>query len=99
MRFRSGKRPVADQNEDGSRPMSSLKELQDLIQEKYGLDPTKLDPTASMRDSGVDSLALVEFVWAVEDRFSISIPDDYTQIESLSDLAAVVDKVRAAQTA
>ncbi|MFM2067467.1 MAG: hypothetical protein RLZZ584_2376 [Pseudomonadota bacterium] len=79
--------------------MSSLKELQDLIQEKYGLDPSKLDPTASMRDSGVDSLALVEFIWAVEDHFSISIPDDYTQIESLSDLAALVDKVRAAQTA
>jgi acyl carrier protein len=97
--FRGGKRRVADQHEDGSRPMSSLKELQDLIQEKYGLDPTKLDPAASMRESGVDSLALVEFVWAVEDRFSISIPDDYTQIESLSDLAAVVDKVRAAQTA
>jgi acyl carrier protein len=78
---------VADGHDDGNRTMSSLKELQDLIQEKYGLDPSKLDPNASMRNSGIDSLGLVEFLFAVEDHYGISLPDD------------VVDKLRAAQTA
>ena len=40
--------------------MSSLKQLQDLIQEKYKIDPATLDPDASMLDQGVDSLALAE---------------------------------------
>lgn len=75
---------------------SSLQELQALIQEKYGLDPSTLDPTASMRGAGIDSLALVEFLFEVEDRYQISLPDD-NGIDSLADLAAVVDRLRAAQ--
>ncbi len=46
--------------------MSSLKELQDLIQQKYGIDPATLDPHASIRSAGLDSLALVEFLFEVE---------------------------------
>jgi acyl carrier protein len=79
--------------------MSSLKELQDLIQEKYGLDPAALDPHASMRDKGFDSLALVEFVFAVEDHFKISMPDQDVNIDTLAELAAMVDKALAAQAA
>ena len=77
--------------------MSSLKELQDLIQEKYGLDPAALDPHASMRDKGFDSLTLVEFVFAVEDHFKISMPDHDVNVDTLAELAAVVDKTLAAQ--
>ena len=79
--------------------MSSLKELQDLIQEKYGLDPAALDPHASMRDKGMDSLTLVEFVFAVEDHFKISMPDQDVNIDTLAELAAMVDKALASQAA
>ena len=79
--------------------MSSLKELQDLVQEKYGLDPVKLDVNASMRGSGIDSLALVEFMFAVEDRYGISMPERQADIDTLAELAALVDQVRSSQTA
>ena len=79
--------------------MSSLKELQDLIQQKYGLDASALDPHASMRASGVDSLALVEFLFDVEDRYGISIPGDDPHLDTLAELAQIVDQLRAAQTA
>lgn len=79
--------------------MSSLKELQDLIQEKYGLDPATLDPHASMRGSGIDSLALVEFLFEVEDKYGISLPARDASVDTLADLAAVVDRMRAAQAA
>jgi acyl carrier protein len=78
--------------------MSSLTELQALIQEKYGIDPATLDPDASMRNAGIDSLALVEYLFEVEDRYQISLPDD-NSIDTLNQLAAVVDKLRAQQTA
>jgi acyl carrier protein len=77
--------------------MSSLKELQDLIHEKFGIDPATLDPHASMREKGLDSLALVEFIFAVEDRFGITISDEESNVDTLAELAARVDKVRAAQ--
>ena len=78
--------------------MSSLKELQDLIQEKYGIAPTELDPNTSMREKGLDSLALVEFLFAVEDHFHINLPDVDSNVDTLAELAAVVDRVKAAQT-
>jgi acyl carrier protein len=79
--------------------MSSLKQLQELIQEKYGIEMATLDPTESMRDKGFDSLALVEFLFAVEDRFSITLPDNESNVDTLAELATVVDKARASQAA
>ena len=79
--------------------MSSLKELQDLIHDKFGIDPATLDPNASMREKGLDSLALVEYLFAVEDHFGISISDDHANVDTLSELALVVDKLKAAQAA
>ena len=79
--------------------MSSLKDLQDLIQEKYGIEPTALDPNASIRAAGLDSLALVEFLFAVEDRFGISLPDQPADLDTLAELAGVVDHILSTQTA
>ncbi|KQW55255.1 MULTISPECIES: acyl carrier protein [unclassified Variovorax] len=80
--------------------MSSLKELQDLIHEKYDIEPSKLDPHASMRETGgLDSLALAEFLFAIEDHFGITMPDEDASIDTLAELALLVDKVRAAKTA
>jgi acyl carrier protein len=74
---------------------STLKELQDLIQEKYGLDASQVDAHASLRASGVDSLALVEFIFDIEDRMGITVPDDNPNIDTLAELAEAIDSVRA----
>jgi acyl carrier protein len=74
---------------------STLKELQDLIQEKYGLDASQVDAQASLRASGVDSLALVEFIFDVEDRMGITVPDDNPNMDTLAELAEAIDRVRA----
>ena len=79
--------------------MSSLKDLQDLIKEKFDIDPSTLDPHESMREKGFDSLALVEFLFAIEDKYSISLSDEDSNIDTLAELAAVVDKVRAQKQA
>lgn len=78
--------------------MSSLKELQQLIHEKYGIEESALDPHASMRDKGIDSLALIEFLFAVEEHFHIDMPDMDAKIDTLAELAVVVDKALAAKT-
>jgi acyl carrier protein len=78
--------------------MSTLAEIQELIHTKYGLDPAKLDPNASLRESGVDSLTLVEVLFAIEDHYGISVPEKYSDIDTVAALAAAVDEIRAAQT-
>ncbi len=74
---------------------STLKELQDLIQEKYGLDANQADAHASLRASGVDSLALVEFIFDVEDLMGVTVPDDNPNMDTLAELAEAIDRVRA----
>jgi acyl carrier protein len=80
-------------------PMSSLKQLQDLVHEKFGIEESALDPNASMREKGFDSLALVEFLFAIEDQFGISMSDQDSDIDTLAQLSTVVDKLVAAKTA
>jgi len=75
--------------------MSTLSEIQELIHRKYDLDPAKLDANASLRGHGVDSLTLVEFLFTVEDHYGISVPDKYSDIDTLATLAAAVDEIRA----
>jgi acyl carrier protein len=86
-------------DDDGLFTMSSLQELQELIHKKFDIDPAALTPEASLRASGLDSLVLVEILFAIEDHFSISLPDDDQSIDTLAELAALVDKIRAQQPA
>lgn len=79
--------------------MSSLKQLQDLIQEKYKIDPATLDPNASMLDQGIDSLALAEFLFDIEERFGIEFPDARADVNSLAGLARVIDEIEASKAA
>ena len=79
--------------------MSSLPEIQDLIHKKYGVDPAALDAHASLRGHGLDSLTLVEFLFAVEDHYHISIPEKYSDVDTLAALADAVDEILAAQAA
>jgi acyl carrier protein len=75
--------------------MSTLSEIQELIQKKYGVEVEKLDPQASLRGAGIDSLTLVEVLFAIEDHFGISVPEKYNTVDTLADLAAAVDEIRA----
>ena len=77
--------------------MSSLKELQDLAHEKFDIDAATLDPNTSMREKGFDSLALVEFLFAIEDRFGISMSDEDSNVDTLAQLSLLVDRLVAAK--
>lgn len=73
--------------------MSTLSELQDLLKEKYDVDATTIGPDTAMQSGGLDSLAIAEFMFAVEDKFGISLPDDDPNINTLAQLADLVDRV------
>jgi acyl carrier protein len=79
--------------------MSSLGDLQNIIREKYNIEPGALDPTLSMREQGLDSLAVAEFLFEVEDRLGLRLPDEQQHIETLAGLADLIDRLRAKQLA
>ena len=47
-----------------------------ILTEQFEVDPARVRPETSLANLGLDSLALMEFVFAVEDRFQTRIPEE-----------------------
>ena len=47
----------------------------DLLVETFGLKPEQLTPDATLQSLGLDSLSIVEFMFEIEDRYKIKLPD------------------------
>lgn len=77
--------------------LNTLAALQDLIKEKYGLASDVLDPDKPMTELGLDSLAIAEFLFEVEDHFAIRLTDDDPDVDTLRKLAVLVDHTIAAK--
>ena len=76
---------------------TTLERVQTLMVDKLSLERDKLAGEAQLTDLGVDSLAVVEFIFHVEDEFKISVPDAQMTIKTVQDIASMVDKLKAEQ--
>ena len=47
-----------------------------ILETDFKLDRSAISPATVLSDLGLDSLALMEFVFAVEDAFHLRIPED-----------------------
>jgi acyl carrier protein len=50
--------------------------LSGILQKDFHVTADAIAPGAALADLGLDSLALMEFVFAVEDAFHLRIPED-----------------------
>lgn len=65
--------------------------LRKLLKKQVPLDAS----TNIVRDLQLDSLAVMDFIMSLEDRFEIVIPlDRVAEVETLGELARVVDELR-----
>jgi len=78
---------------------STLTDLLDLIHQKFDIDTSAIDPDKPLEDYGLDSLSKAELMFAIEDRFGIDYPEQYTAVATLQELADVVTRLRAATVA
>lgn len=64
--------------------------VKEVIVEQLGVDPERVKPEASFIDDlGADSLDIVELVMAMEEEFSIEIPDeDAEKLKTVGDVAS-----------
>ena len=72
-----------------------------VLAEKFKVDPLRIEPATALAQLGLDSLALMEFVFAVEDRFDVRIPEDRLDPReagvTLEQLARLIDEAVAAK--
>jgi acyl carrier protein len=81
--------------------MTTFESMQALLTAKFDLTPDVLQPDAALKDLDVDSLSMVEILFAVEDEFKVVIPSEpaewQSQMRTFGDLVEYVDKLVAAQ--
>lgn len=71
--------------------MSSLPIIQQMLVEEYGLSAQEVNADALLEDLGVDSLATIEFMFLLEDKFKILMSSEPVAVKTVGDIAREVD--------
>ena len=78
--------------------MDTLHTIRSLAAAQFGGDADAIDVDAPVDQLGIDSLGLLEFLFELEDRFSVSIPPQaMPDVPTLREVAATVDAMLAAR--
>jgi len=77
----------------------TLKRIQSMLAKQFLLAPERLRPDQALADLGIDSLTTIEFMFTLEDEFSIRLSDEPGEIETVNDIAKLVDAVLQKQAA
>ena len=77
--------------------MSTLQTIQHMMVEQFELKEEDLTPDAQLEALGLDSLSVIEFMFNLEDKFHIKLPDERVEIKTVRDIASVVERVLAEQ--
>ena len=79
--------------------MNTLATVQEMLAEEFELKADQLAPDAKLADLGIDSLATIEFLFKLEERFKLDLNSDPTPVETVGDIAAEIDRLMAKQQA
>lgn len=74
-----------------------------VLTQKFEVDALLIQPNAELSALGLDSLSLMEFVFAIEDHFALRIPEDRLDPRqtglTLADLCSALDDALAQRSA
>ena len=82
--------------------MTTLEIVQEMLITEFDLTAERVVPDAKLVDLGIDSLATLEFLFKLEDRFKLDLNNDPTPVETVAAIADEVDRLlgqKAAETA
>jgi acyl carrier protein len=81
--------------------MTTLQSIQGIFKANFDLAPEVLQREAVLEDLAIDSLSMIEVLFAIEEEFKIAIPQDPAawrgETRTLGDLVDYVDKLVTAQ--
>ncbi len=81
--------------------MTTLQSVQALLKANFDLSADDLQPDVKLEDLAIDSLSVLEVMFAVEDQFKIIVPSEPAAsqgpMQTIGDLVAYVDKLVAEQ--
>lgn len=73
--------------------MDTLSQIQSMLSKEYDLPMERLGPDQPLADLGIDSLTTIEFMFKLEDTFSIRLSEERGDLTTVNDIAVLVDTV------
>jgi acyl carrier protein len=81
-----------------ARTMDTLSQIQAMLSKEYDLPLERLGPEQPLADLGIDSLTTIEFMFKLEDKFSIRLSEERGDLSTVNDIAVLVDAVLQRET-
>ena len=78
---------------------STFDVLREVMAKDHGLDPVTLQPETPLADLTIDSLALIELIFTLEDRFNVVADNVPADLPTLGSVADYIDGLRTAARA
>ncbi|MFM9992347.1 MAG: acyl carrier protein [Burkholderiaceae bacterium] len=79
-------------------PQDTFEILRNLLITQFKLDQEIVKPESTLMDLGLDSLTLMEFIFAAEDAFSLRIPEEKLNDNlsglTLGDVCKEIDSIK-----
>jgi acyl carrier protein len=76
---------------------TTLESLRKIIARDFEVDPQLLRGDAQLQDFAIDSLGVIEILFAVEEEFGITVPHEppgtSTSLDTLDDLVRFIDQL------
>jgi acyl carrier protein len=79
--------------------MNTLATVQEMLIAEFELAADRVAPESRLAELGIDSLATLEFLFKLEEKFSLDLNSDPTPVETVADIAAEVDRMLAKKVA
>jgi acyl carrier protein len=81
-------------SEDGT-----FERLKRILANDFEVATDIITPTARLDSLGIDSLAVIEVIFQLEDEFKISFPQDPGELSTIGSLVSAIDELVARQSA
>ena len=72
---------------------TTFETMKRIIVKDYELAPERLTPDTPLADIELDSLAITELIFALEDEFNVTAKTNGQGMQTLGDIAAYVDQL------
>jgi acyl carrier protein len=73
--------------------MSTLVTVQEMLMAEFDLKADQVAPESRLAELGIDSLATLELLFKLEERFGLDLNSDPTPVETVGDIASEVDRM------
>ena len=78
---------------------TTFETMKRIIVKDYELEPERLTPETPLADIELDSLAITELIFALEDEFKVTAKTNGQGMQRLGDIAAYIDQLIAERDA